>query len=110
MISSFDATRVPVVHEPLEPDKARSERVSTGLAEVVSEAGLDVGVWEHSVGSSTDSFGDEVFVVLSGSGVVRCQNGGEILLAPGVVGVLHEGDVTTWEITEPLRKVWVVRS
>jgi uncharacterized cupin superfamily protein len=110
MISSFDATSVPVVHDPLDPDKARSDGVSTGLAEVVSEAGLDVGVWEHSVGSSTDSFGDEVFVVLSGAGVVRCQNGGEIVLAPGIVGVLHAGDVTTWEITEPLRKVWVVRS
>jgi uncharacterized cupin superfamily protein len=110
MISSFDAMSVSVVHEPLDSAKALSDGVSTGLAEVVSEAGLDAGVWEHSVGSSTDSFGDEVFVVLSGAGVVRCQNGGEIALAPGVVGVLHAGDVTTWEITEPLRKVWVVRS
>ena len=110
MIHAFDATTHPVSHEPLPPEKARSEGVSTALAEVVSDAGLEAGVWEHSVGSSTDSFGDEVFVVLSGAGVVRCQNGGEIVLAPGIVGVLHAGDVTTWEITEPLRKVWVVRS
>ncbi len=110
MIRSFDATTVGVTHEPLPADKARSEGVSTGLAEVLSEAGLDAGVWEHSVGSSTDSFGDEVFVVLAGRGVVRCGSGGSIDLAPGVVGVLHAGDVTTWEITEPLRKVWIVRS
>ena len=109
MIHAFDATTHPVTHEALAPEKARSEGVSTGLAEVVSDAGLEVGVWEHSVGSSTDSFGAEVFVVLAGRGVVRDQHGGEIVLAPGVVGVLHDGDITSWEITEPLRKVWVVR-
>jgi uncharacterized cupin superfamily protein len=32
-----------------------------------------------------------------------------IELKPGVVGVLHEGDDTTWEITEKIRKVWIVR-
>jgi uncharacterized cupin superfamily protein len=109
MIHAFDATTRPVTHELLPPERARSEGVSTGLAEVVSDAGLEAGIWEHSVGSSTDSFGDEVFVVLSGAGVVRDQHGGEIVLAPGVVGVLHEGDVTTWVITELLRKVWIVR-
>jgi uncharacterized cupin superfamily protein len=109
MIHAFDASSVPVAHDALPPEKARSEGVSTGLVEVVSDAGLEAGVWEHSVGSSTDSFGDEVFVVLAGAGVVRDQDGGEIVLAPGVVGVLHAGDVTSWEITEPLRKVWIVR-
>jgi len=109
MITSFDAHAVTVAHDALPPEKARSEGVTTGLVEQVSEAGFETGVWEHSVGSSTDSFGDEVFVVLAGAGVVRDQHGGEIVLAPGVVGVLHEGDVTTWEITEPLRKVWIVR-
>jgi len=109
MISSFDATAVAVTHEPLPADKALSDGVSTGLVEMVSDVGLEVGVWEHSVGRSTDSFGAEAFVVLSGRGVVRCGSGGEIVLAPGVVGVLQDGDVTTWEITEPLRKVWIVR-
>jgi len=109
MITSFDSQAVTVTHDALPPEKARSEGVSTGLVEQVAGAGFETGVWEHSVGSSTDSFGDEVFVVLAGAGVVRDQNGGEIVLAPGVVGVLQEGDITTWEITEPLRKVWVVR-
>ena len=36
--------------------------------------------------------------------------GNVIDLAPGVVGVLHPSDETTWVITEPLRKVWIVRS
>jgi uncharacterized cupin superfamily protein len=38
------------------------------------------------------------------------EHGGRIELAPGVLGVLHDDDVTPWEITEPLRKVWIVAS
>ena len=109
MITSFDATTVAVSHSHLPHEKSLSAGVSTGLVEKVSDVGLEVGVWEHSVGSSTDTFGAEAFVVLSGRGVVRCANGGEIVLAPGVVGILQDGDVTTWEITETLRKVWIVR-
>ena len=108
MIQGFDATAAPVVHEPLDGQRARSAGVSTALAPLVSAVGLEAGVWEHSVGSSTDSFGGEMFVVLSGRGTVTCQHGGRIDLAPGVLGVLHHDDVTSWEITEPLRKVWIV--
>jgi len=109
MISSFDALAIQTEQAELPAQKALTPGTWTGLAEVVSDAGLEVGVWEHGVGSSTDTFGDEVFVVLQGRGTVRCATGGEIALAPGVVGVLHAGDQTTWEITEPLRKVWIVR-
>lgn len=109
MIRSFDALNTATDRADLPADKALSPGTWTGLAEVLSDAGLEVGVWEHGVGSSADTFGDEVFVVLAGRGTVRCQSGGEIALAPGVVGVLHAGDQTTWEITEPLRKVWIVR-
>ena len=48
--------------------------------------------------------------VLSGRGTVTDQHGGRIDLAPGVIGVLDAGDLTHWEITEPLRKVWIVAS
>ena len=108
MIQGFDASSAPVVHDELDAESARSEGVSTGLTALASAVGLEAGVWEHSVGSSTDSFGGEMFVVLSGRGTVTCQHGGHIDLAPGVLGVLHDDDVTSWEITEPLRKVWIV--
>jgi uncharacterized cupin superfamily protein len=108
MIQGFDATTAPVVHEPLDAERARSAGVSTAISPLVNAVGLEAGVWEHSVGSSTDSFGGEMFVVLSGRGSVTCQHGGRIDLAPGVLGVLHDDDVTSWEITEPLRKVWIV--
>ena len=96
--------------EDLPAEKSLTPGTWTGYAEVLEDAGLEVGVWEHGVGSSQDTFGDEVFVVISGRGVVRSASGGEIILAPGVIGVLHADDHTTWEITETLRKVWIVRA
>jgi len=110
MIQGYDAATAPAVHEPLDEGRARSAGVSTAITPLAAGAGLEAGVWEHSVGSSTDSFGGEMFVVLSGRGTVTCQHGGRIDLAPGVLGVLHDDDVTSWEITEPLRKVWIVAS
>ena len=103
MISSFSAPEAAV--ELAAPEGGSA---ATGVADGLSGAGLESGVWVHEVGTSTGDFGDEMFVVLSGRGVVTCQNGGRIDLAPGVVGVLHAGDITSWEITETLRKVWIV--
>lgn len=103
MIRSFNALDA-VVELVDSPDG----HAPTGLADGLAGAGLETGVWVHEVGGSVGDFGDEVFVVLAGRGEVTCQNGGRIELAPGVVGVLSAGDITTWTITEPLRKVWVV--
>ena len=81
----------------------------TALAELDAVGALSTGVWTHDVGvTDGGDFGAEVFVVLSGRGTVTDQHGGRIDLAPGVIGVLDAGDLTHWEITEPLRKVWIV--
>jgi len=105
MITSFRAPDVPV-----EPAVEEEGAAATGIGDGLEGAGLESGVWVHEVGTSTGDFGDEMFVVLSGRGVVTCQNGGRIDLEPGVVGVLHAGDITSWEVTETLRKVWIVRA
>ena len=110
MIRSFKSSDVQTQWAEWPEGKAMTPGVKTAIAEVVSDAGFEVGVWEHGVGTSTDSFDDEVFVVIEGRGTVTCKNGGVINLEPGVVGVLHPDDETVWEITEPLRKVWIVRS
>lgn len=65
-----------------------------------------VGVWEHTPGTSTDVEDDEAFVVLSGRATVRWA-GGELALAPGIVGRLSAGTETVWTVTETLRKVYV---
>ena len=104
----MDGHREPVTHAPLHADRAVTEGVTTGGSSRRSTDQLDVGIWEHSVGVSTDVEVDEVFVVLQGRGRVWFEDGSAIDLAPGVVGLLHAGDRTTWEIDEPLRKVWVM--
>ena len=47
-------------------------------------------------------------LVLSGAGTLTFVDGRTIELRPGVLVRLREGDRTSWEITERLRKLYVV--
>ncbi len=107
MIRSFEARSVALEHSPLDPAKNVSGDVTIAVSAQASEGDMEVGVWEHSVGVSTDVEVEEVFVVLEGEGTVVDDDGGRIDLAPGVVGLLPMGAKTTWTITKPLRKVWI---
>ena len=74
--------------------------------------GTEFGLWEHTVGTSTDVEADEIFVVLSGHGSVEIEAFGDspaatLELRPGSVVRLAEGMRTTWTVTETLRKLYV---
>lgn len=70
--------------------------------------GREVGVWEHTVGVSTDVEAEELFVVLSGAGSVEfVDEGRTVQLRPGTVLRLSEGQRTIWTVTETLRKVYL---
>jgi uncharacterized cupin superfamily protein len=107
MVRSFSAGDVPVSHAPLESADVVHGDVTTGEVELDTIGEISVGVWEHSMGTSTATEIDEVFVVISGRGRVTDVEGNVIELAPGVIGVLPAGASTTWEVTEPIRKVWI---
>lgn len=68
-----------------------------------------VGVWEHTIGVSTDVEADEVFVVLAGSGRLEFTEPAlpPVDLRPGVVVRLTAGMHTVWSIDETLRKVYI---
>ncbi len=83
-----------------------SEPLATASAVLVTTA-VEVGLWEAGPGTDTDVEADEVFLVLSGAGTVRFEDGSEIDLRPGVLVRLHEGDRTTWVVTERLRKLYL---
>ncbi|MGC9220321.1 MAG: cupin domain-containing protein [Solirubrobacteraceae bacterium] len=85
---------------------ARPKTFGLVIGEVM---GLECGVWEHTVGTSTDVEADEVFVVISGRATVVIEGGPTLELTPGTVGFLNEGDRTTWTVHERLRKVWLGR-
>jgi uncharacterized protein len=110
VIRAFQAHDVSLEHTALAPADDPSGEVTTAVASVATEGDMEVGVWEHSVGTSTDTEVEEVFVVIAGEGTVTCSDGGHIDLAPGVVGLLPSGAHTTWTITTPLRKVWITLS
>lgn len=78
-----------------------------GVAELGMLGDREYGVWEHSVGASSDVESDEVFVVLFGSATVDFADGTAVSLGPGSVGRLHDGQRTVWTVTETLRKVYV---
>ncbi len=107
MIRSFQSQDVELDMRLLDDARNSSGDVVTGVRAVASEGDMEVGVWEHSVGTSTDTEIEEVFVVIAGEGTVTCSEGGRIDLAPGVVGLLPAGAQTTWTVTTPLRKVWI---
>lgn len=85
---------------------------ATGWKLLASLPGLEVGVWEHTPGVSTDTEEEEVFIVLSGRATVSVLDERGVAqqrydFGPGDVGVLEQGASTRWAIHETLRKVFV---
>lgn len=69
-------------------------------------AGITAGIWEMSEGTVEDVETDEVFVVLSGRGLLTFDDGQQIMLTPGTVVWLRQGERTQWTVTSRLRKVY----
>ena len=100
-----------VLAEPVEADGGsaplRTATATLAAGTVGAVAEVEVGLWEAGPGTETDTEADEVFLVLSGAGTVTFADGSALPLRPGVLVRLREGDRTTWEITERLRKLYV---
>ena len=95
-----------VLAAPVAPDGG-SEPLATASAALRRRSAVEVGLWEAGPGTDTDVEADEVFLVLSGVGTVRFEDGSTIDLRPGVLVRLLEGDRTTWVVTERLRKLYL---
>jgi uncharacterized cupin superfamily protein len=106
-VLALSVTDLPLAHEPL-PDEDVVDGLPTAAVHPLAEVGeVEVGVWEMSAGTATDTEVDEVFVVLSGRGEVVFEDGESVTLTPGVVVRLVAGERTTWRVAEPLRKIYV---
>lgn len=106
----IDPTALALDWAPVEPDEAVAGDPRVGAAEIAAAPGVEVGVWAHTVGVSTDVEVDELFVVLSGRATIECADGTVLEVGPGDVGVLPPGTETRWTVHEDLRKVYVIRS
>ncbi|MGY1807061.1 cupin domain-containing protein [Blastococcus sp. SYSU D00669] len=102
-----DAATEPLGPLPLDPASVLAGEPTTALRPLGALGAAEVGIWELTAGTVTDVEGDEVFVVVAGRGTVTFADGSAVALRPGAVVRLHAGDRTTWEVAEPLRKVYL---
>ena len=91
---------------PLPQDQVESGAPTAGMLDFGTD-GFACGLWEHTVGVSTDVEADEVFVVLSGRARIEIAGQPDLEIQPGDVVLLEAGAETTWHVSEPLRKFWV---
>ena len=100
-----DVFTMPLDLEPAADVVSGHPRTATHELGTIGET--EVGIWELTEGVVRDTEVEEIFVVLSGSGQIDFEDGRTLLLQPGTAVRLHEGQRTTWTITEALRKVYV---
>jgi uncharacterized cupin superfamily protein len=69
----------------------------------------EIGVWEMTPGTATDTEADELFVVLSGRATIAFEDPSfpDLEIGPGSVVRLVEGMRTIWTVTQTLRKVYI---
>jgi uncharacterized cupin superfamily protein len=94
-------------HDPVLPGQLVAGSPTTGSAQLGEFGGHEYGVWEHTVGTSTDVETDELFIVLSGAATVEFIDEERLVrLCPGSLMRLEAGQRTVWTVTETLRKVY----
>lgn len=70
---------------------------------------LFAGLWKHGVGTFDYVFpGDETFHVLEGNVRIAVQGGPAVDLKPGDVVSFTKGQASTWTITVPMKKFFVI--
>ncbi|MCW3492452.1 cupin domain-containing protein [Microbacterium sp. SSM24] len=102
--ASLDLALAPVPAEQVVVGAPRA-----GAVELGELGGVEIGVWEHTPGVSTDVEADEVFVVLSGAATVSFDDSAlpDLELRAGSVARLTAGMRTTWTVRETLRKIYL---
>lgn len=105
----MDAGALPLAHEHLPADEVLAGAPTSAVQELATLGGIEIGVWEMTPGTATDTEADEVFVVLSGRATIAFASSGlpDLEVGPGSVVRLAEGMRTTWTVTETLRKIYV---
>lgn len=103
-----NALELVIEREPVADEDVVAGEPTVGLVPITEVDGIEVGVWELSPGTVTDTEVDEVFVVLFGAATVDFAGDREsLVLRAGSVGRLEDGERTTWTVTETLRKIYI---
>lgn len=108
-ISLDDALRAEL--EVLGPRAGATRGTPVESALVLHDDGrVESGVWEVTEGTFPGRKDGvcETFHVLAGAGTVTGDGGEVVVLAPGVTVHQPDGWSGTWDVTTPVRKVYVV--
>lgn len=84
--AGVDAGALALDHEPLPAEEVLAGSPTTAVHELATLGGIEVGIWEMTPGTATDTEADEVFVVLSGRATIAFASSG---LSAWVVRTLH---------------------
>ena len=110
MIDSWTQEAAAKLQLPLS-DVPAAQRIAgsprTGAQGLGQFGGVNVGVWEMTPGTMSDTEVDEIFVVLHGAAIVEFKDRAPMTLMPGDVVRLYAGQQTVWKVTETLRKVYI---
>ncbi|WP_010204731.1 cupin domain-containing protein [Salinibacterium sp. PAMC 21357] len=102
------ASAVPVAHEALAASEVVEGTPTAGYAVLDTLGDSEIGIWEMTSGTATDTEVDEVFVVISGRASIHfAADDRTIAVGPGDVVRLTAGMQTTWTISETLRKIYI---
>ena len=107
-VEVFRLADIAVKHAAADPGDVVSGAPTLGTTAITTlgDSGVEVGVWEMSVGAVRDVEVDEVFVVLTGGATITFD-GSSVVVGPGDLVRLTAGTSTTWEVTSPIRKLYV---
>jgi uncharacterized cupin superfamily protein len=99
------------VWEPIPADKILAGAPETRLwVQYEGPDGLAAGEWEASPGKWRIAYTEwEWVVVLAGHCIITGDDGTVIKAGPGDAFVIEPGFVGTWEVTETMRKRWVIK-
>lgn len=99
---------------PLTPSGQRAGADSgdpqVSVAEIFNDGKSQAGVWQCTPGgwSVNDRPDTETATILSGKGVITDNSGRKTDIGPGSIVTLPRGWTGRWDITETVRKVYVI--
>jgi uncharacterized cupin superfamily protein len=94
----------PFMHEGKRFGDVHWLRVGSG-----GEGVLYSGLWTHEPASFPYVFpGDETFHVLEGELTIEVDGGDSVTLTPGDIASFPKGQSSTWHITKPFKKFFVI--
>jgi uncharacterized cupin superfamily protein len=107
--AGVDAHALDLPHEALPAATILSGSPTAALLPLAAVGDAEIGIWEMTPGTASDTEADEVFVVLSGHAVIEFVSPSlpPLEVGPGSLVRLAEGMQTVWTVTETLRKVYV---